>query len=119
MPPKNDAADKPLPSDKPNGLDAAALARQVEDLQGQLAQVLGRLDAQNGKAAEPVEVKKTKKAGEYVATTRGHIPGLGVIEPGQAIPADIPIGSWMTKASGKKAEADDDSDVDEDGLDKD
>lgn len=104
----------PIASDKPNGLDAAALQRQLEAMGETMKQLQARIDAQGGKnEAKPVKITLTEE-GEYVASARGHIPGLGVVEPGQAIPADIPVGSWMKKAKkAKKAEAEDD------GLDND
>lgn len=117
--PADKPEDKPIPSDKPNGLDAAALARQVEELQKQLLQVVGRLDTQNGVKAEAKDVELTE-AGSHKATARGYVPGIGVVEKGQPIPAGIPVGSWMKKLSKKdKAEAEAEADADEDGLDND
>lgn len=119
MPPKNN--DAPIASDKPTGLDLAALARQMEELTKTNAQLQQRLDAlsEGGKVAKAKEIVLTKE-GEYVASSRGHIPGLGIIEPGKAIPADIPVGSWMKKASKKKkAEAEAEVEDEDDGLDDD
>jgi hypothetical protein len=98
----------PIASDKPNGLDMAAIVRQMEQLADQNKQLQARIEAlgAGGKPAKAAEITLTKD-GQYVASARGHIPGLGVIEPGQAIPAGIPVGSWMKAAKKKKAEAED------------
>lgn len=112
MPPKNDQAEqKAEKNDAPNGLDALALQRQLQEM-GDLMKVLqARVDAQGGNAPAPKKIEKTEKDGQYVATARGHIPGIGIIEPGQKIPADIPISeNWMKKAPKRKPAEDEDAD---------
>lgn len=45
------------------------------------------------------------EAGSHLASAKGYAAGI-IIEPGEAVPAGIPVGSWMVEApKAEKAEA--------------
>lgn len=49
--------------------------------------------------------QKMTGSGTHIATERGYAAGE-LIEPGQPVPADVPVGSWMERADGKVDAAD-------------
>ena len=53
--------------------------------------------------ADAPEVEMTE-AGSHVATARGYAKGQ-MIEEGMAVPAGVPVGSWMAAAPKSEAKA--------------
>lgn len=89
---KEDAKSKEDSAEAQSGpADLSGLQAQIDALQAQLK----RQERTEDKASKDV---KLTKAGEFVASRRGHVPGQGIIEPNELIPAGIPVGSWMKKA---------------------